>query len=209
MRWSKSVVVGVVAAFACLAFAVNADYGQLCADVVVALSDDSILLSDSFVNRMRTVSCQTNVEDAALAEMVLAMAASTAFEQEVDGRQLELCATCCTNILSNHGLPTRSWQKSAASVLYAVCLGFMGQHEESYSVCTNALTLHLASPTTDVERAVWSAMVCHEVVPDISVTNALDFCAALSLLIQGNQMAVVYTNGLPSQAIQRFLKATE
>ena len=76
--------------------------------------------------------------------------------------------------------------------------------ENDYQIlCTN----HPVSPTTDVECAVWAAMSREGGLPEMSITNSLKLAAALSVSAERRPSEWgVYTNGLPTQAIQILLE---
>ena len=178
-------------------------YATLCTNVVAALGDGKRLTSPAFTNQMHVYLSEPSVEMRSMAELALSISRFSMFEQSQRNADYEASCQFCSNVLSAADLPVRSWQKSLASVLYAGNLAIDGKYKCARTVCEAGLSVHLASPTTDAERAVWAAIAAHDLVPEISITNALNLCAALSLLGGGETSGLsAYTNGLPPQAMR-------
>ena len=182
-------------------------YATLCTNVVAALGDGKRLTSPAFTNQMHIYLSEPSVEMRSMAELALSVSRFSIFEQSQRNADYEASCQFCSNVLYAADLPMRSWQKSVASVLYAGNLSMDGKYECARTVCKAGLSVHLASPTTDVERAVWAAIAAHDLVPEISITNALNLCAALSLLGCGETSEFpTYTNGLPPQAMRLLIE---
>lgn len=191
----------------------NADenaYAALCTNVIAALRSETTLTSSAFTNQMHAYLSATNVEARSLAGLALSISLFSTFERTLQDTAYDASCQFCSNVLYSADLPVRSWQKSAASVLYAGNLAMDGKYVRARAVCDAGLSVHLTSPTSDVERAVWAAMAAHDVVPAISIANALNLCAALSLLVRGESSGLsAYTNGLPPQAMSKIKIAIE
>ena len=178
-------------------------YSTLCTNVIAALGDGKRLTSPAFTNQMHAYRSDVDIRVRSLAELALSDALLTMCDELPDFEAYEEGCRSCSNVLFSAELPVRSWQKSVASVLYAGNLAMDGKYKCARTVCEAGLSVHLASPTTDAERAVWAAIAAHDLVPEISITNALNLCAALSLLGGGETSGLsAYTNGLPPQAMR-------
>ena len=180
-------------------------YATLCTNVVAALGDGKRLTSPAFTNQMHAYRSDVDIRVRSLAELALSDALLTMCDELSDFEAYEEGCRLCSNVLFSAELPVRSWQKSVASVLYVGNLAMDGKYKCARTVCEAGLSVHLASPTTDVEHAVWAAIAAHDLVPEISITNALNLCAALSLLGCGETSGLpAYTNGLPTQAMDKI-----
>ena len=180
-------------------------YATLCTNVVAALGDGKRLTSPAFTNQMHAYRSDVDIRVRSLAELALSDALLTMCDELSDFEAYEEGCRSCSNVLFSAELPVRSWQKSVASVLYAGNLAMDGKYKCARTVCEAGLSVHLASPTTDAEHAVWAAIAAHDLVPEISITNALNLCAALSLLGCGETSGLpAYTNGLPTQAMDKI-----
>ena len=192
---------------------VNAEtdsYATICTNVIAALENETLLTSSAFSNQMYNYLSETNAEMRAIVELALSISRFSAFEKSLLNADYDASCRFCSNVLHSADLPARSWQKSAACVLYAGNLAMDGKYAQARTVCDIGLSVHLASPTTDVERMVWAAIAVHDVVPDISITNALNLCAGLSLAVNGESSGLyAYTNGLPLQAVRKIKNALE
>ncbi len=183
------------------------DYQVLCTNVATLLSKERSLTSPAFTNLMHAYLAGTNVRARALAGLALADSLLTMYDELSDFSAYAEGCLSCSNVLFSSDLPERSWQKSAASLFYAWALRMDGKRELSLAVCRTALSSHLASPTTDVERVVWAAMSREGGLPEMSITNSLKFAAAVSLPTERRPSEWgVYTNGLPELAIQILLE---
>ena len=182
-------------------------YATLCTNVAVALSNKKILVSPGFTNKLNACIRVGDVKQRSLAELALSISLFDMFETSLMNEYDEGCRFC-TNVLYSVGLPERSWQKSVASLIYASALHMDGKREQALAVCCTALSTHLASPTTDVERAVWSAMSKVEgCSAEFDITNSLKIAAALSVPAERRPSEWgAYTNGLPARAIQILLE---
>ena len=185
----------------------TSSYETLCSNVVAALHDKSILVSPSFTNQLHAYLRAQDVRQRSLASLTLSLALFDMFESSLRDEYDEGCKFC-TNVLYAGDLPDRSWQKSVASLIYSSALHLDGKRSRALQVCSTALSTHLASPSTDVERAVWSAMSndgsCQS---EFDITNSLKLAAALS--VPKDRRALewgAYTNGLPEQAIRILLE---
>lgn len=182
-------------------------YQVLCTNVVAALSDEKILTSPSFTNQLHTYMEGSDVCVRVLAGLVLSDSLLTVYDKSSDFAAYDEGFAFCSNVLYSSELPTQSWQKSVASIFYAWALRIDGKKELALEVCRTALSTHLASPTTDIECAVWSAMSREDGLPEMSITNLLKLAAALSVPIERRLTDWgAYTNGLPAQAIQILLE---
>ena len=203
-------VAGVWACMHMQSIADESDYQILCTNVAAALSSGSTLTSPAFTNQMQVYLSASNIEARSLAGLALSISLFSTFERTLQDNAYDASCQFCSNVLYSADLPVRSWQKSVASVLYAGNLAMDGKYGRARAVCDAGLSVHLASPTTEVERTVWAAMAAHDVVPAISITNALNLCAALSLLVNGESSGLsAYTNGLPPQAMSKIKMAIE
>lgn len=183
------------------------DYRIICTNIVVALSHGRVLTSPSFTNQLHAYAASTNVRVQTLAKLVLSDALLTMYDKSSDFMAYDEGFVSVSNVLFSSELPTRSWQKSVASLFYAWALRIDGKKDMALSVCCTALSSHLASPTTDVECAVWSAMSREDGLPEMSITNSLRLAAALSVPVERRPSEWgVYTNSLPPQAIQILLE---
>lgn len=183
------------------------DYRVFCTNVVAALSSGSVLTSASYTNRLHSYATGANVKTRTLAKLVLADSLLTMYDKSSDFSAYDEGLDSCSNVLFSADLPARSWQKSVASLFYAWALRIDGKKDLALAVCNTALTSHLTSPTTDVERAVWSAMSKEDGLPEMSITNSLKLAAALSVPVARRPSEWgLYTNGLPAQAIQILLE---
>ena len=164
----------------------------------------------SFTNYVATFISETTGAERASARVVMAIALYDLFEQSADDELLSLCAANCTNALFATDFPAASWQKAAASMVLSTVLSTQQKYGESFSACTNAIAQHLSSPTSNDETALWNAICEHHLVAGLSVTNALRFYAAMSLVFD-NHMSLVpaYTNSLPSNALSKIQEALE
>ncbi|MGN0833587.1 MAG: hypothetical protein ACI4RD_08080 [Kiritimatiellia bacterium] len=182
-------------------------YESLCTNIIAALGNETLLISPGFTNQMHSYLSETNAEKRSMAELALSISQFSMFEKSLHNQAYDASCRFCSNVIYSADLPVRSWQKSVACVLYAGNLAMDGKYERARSVCDAGLSVHLSSPTTDVERMVWAAIATHDLVPDISITNALKLCAGLSLAVAGESAELyAYTNGLPPQAIQILSK---
>ena len=182
-------------------------YEALCTNVVAALSNKRMLVSPEFTNQLSSCLREGDVRLRSLAELTMSVVLIDKFETSRGNEYDEGCRFC-TNVLNSADLPVRSWQKSVASLVYASALHMDGKRELALAACRTALSTHLASPTTDVERAVWSAMSRVEGDSfEFDITNSLKLAAALSVPIERRSSDWgEYTNGLPAQAIQILLE---
>lgn len=180
----------------------NDRYTTFCTNVVAAFSNKKTLVSPSFTNQLNSCLHDGDARLRALAKLTLSISLFDMFETSLKNEYDEGCRLC-TNVLYSADLPERSWQKSVASIIYSSALHMDGKRGLALTVCRTALTTHLASPTTDVERAVWSAMSRVEGGNEFDITNSLKLAAALSMPIERRASEwMEYTNGLPAQAIQ-------
>lgn len=201
---------GVLMSFPLHGNAAGNAYATLCTNVIAALGNETTLTSSAFTNQMQVYLSASNIEARSLAGLALSISLFSTFERTLQDNAYDASCQFCSNVLYSADLPVRSWQKSVASVLYAGNLAMDGKYERARAVCDAGLSVHLASPTTEVERTVWSAMAAHDVVPAISITNALNLCAALSLLVNGESSGLsAYTNGLPPRAMSKIKMAIE
>jgi hypothetical protein len=185
----------------------ESDYRILCTNVVTALANGRLLTSSSFTNQLHTCVTSTNIRVRALAKLVLSDALLTMYDKSSDFAAYDEGCLLVSNVLFSTELPTRSWQKSVASLFYAWALRIDGKKDLALSVCCTALSSHLASPTTDVECAVWSAISSEDGLPEMSITNSLKLAAALSVPVERRPSEWgSYTNGLPAQAVQILLE---
>lgn len=183
------------------------DYQVLCTNVVAALSNGRALTSPAFTNQMHAYLAGPNVRARALAGLALSDSLLTMCDESSDFAAYAEGRLSCSNVLFSSDLPVRSWQKSVASLFYAWALRMDGKKELSLAACRTALSSHLASPTTDVECAVWAAMSWEGGLPEMSITNSLKLAAALSVPAERRPFEWgVYTNGLPTQAIRILLE---
>ena len=185
----------------------DSPYQVLCTNVIAALSDGKILTAPSFTNQLHAYMEGTDVNARVLAGLVLSDSLLTMYDKSSDFAAYDEGFAFCSNVLYSSELPMRSWQKSVASIFYAWALRIDGKKELALEVCCTALSTHLASPTTDIECAVWSAMSREDGLPEMSITNSLKLAAALSVPIERRTTDWgEYTNGLPAQAIQILLE---
>lgn len=193
------------------AFAESDDYTALCTDVIDALAGGQALTSSDFTNRFWKCFERQDAAVHSLAGIALSISLSSSYENTSDESALKTSYMLCTNIIAMSGLPQAAWQRSVARLLSANCLGLANEYGRAYSVCTNALADGLlSSPKAERDRALWSAIAAHEYAPGISITNAVNLCAALSLIVEGSTTGFeTYTNGLPPQAMAKILKAIE
>lgn len=182
-------------------------YETLCTNVIAALSNKRILVSPSFTNQLNACLEAEDVRLRSLAGLTLSISLFDVFETSLRDEYDEGCRFC-TNVLYSVDLPARSWQKSVASLIYSSALHMDGKRERALAVCCAALSIHLASPTTDVERAVWSAMSRVEGgSAEFDITNSLKLAAALSVSVERRSSDWgAYTNSLPPQAIRILLE---
>ena len=200
-------VICVLICVYCHGIADESAYRAFCTNVVAALASENILTSPSFTNQLNAYAMGTNVRTRALAKLVLSDSLLTMYDKSSDFSAYGEGLASCSNVLFSADLPTRSWQKSVASIFYAWALRIDGKKEYALTVCNTALTFHLTSPTTDVECAVWSAMSKEDGLPEMSITNSLKLAAALSVPVERRPSEWgAYTNGLPEQAIQILLE---
>lgn len=190
-----------------LGMAAENRYVSLCTNVASALSNKRILVSPGFTNQISTYLVDSDVRVRSLAALTLSISLFDMFETSLRNEYDEGCRFC-TNVLYSVELPERSWQKSVASLLYSSALHLDGKRDEALSVSCTALSVHLASPTTDMERAVWAGMSRVETgMEEINITNSLKLAAALSVPIERRSSEWgIYTNGLPAQVIQILLE---
>lgn len=183
-------------------------YRVLCTNITAALGNATVLMSSSFTNKMHIYLSSTNVEARSLASLALADSLLARYDNLSDFMAYDEGCLACSNVLFSTELPMRSWKKSVAALFYAWALRIDGKNERAFAVCRTALSSHLASPTTDVECAVWSAMSRIEGGPtELDITNSLRLAAALSVPAESRSSEWgAYTNGLPSQAIQILLE---
>lgn len=178
-------------------------YATLCTNVIAALGDGKRLTSSAFTNQMHAYRSDVDIRVRSLAELALSDALLTMCDELPDFEAYEEGCRSCSNVLFSAELPVRSWQKSVASLFYAWALRMDGKRDESLAVCRTALSTHLASPTMNVERAVWSAMSRETGLPEMSITNSLKLAAALSVPAERRPAEwTTYTNGLPPQAMR-------
>lgn len=183
------------------------DYGALCTNVIAALTNETALLSPSFTNQLHVYVENSDARIRDLSRLALADALLTKYDVRFDLAAYADGRMFCSNVLFSTDSPARSWQKSVASLYYSWALRMDGRREEALAVCNTALSSHLASPTTDVERAVWSAMSRVDDLPEMDITNSLKIAAAISVSRERrSQEWSSYTNGLPPQAIQIILE---
>lgn len=203
-------VAGALVGMQIQGFADVNSYETLCTNVVAALTNKRILVSPGFTNQLNDCLRGVDVRQRSLAELVLSISLFDMFETSQMNEYDEGCRLC-TNVLYSVDLPERSWQKSVASLIYSSALHMDGKRERALAVCCAALSTHLASPTTDVERAVWSAMSRVEGdAAEFDITNSLKLAAALSVLSERRPLEWgAYTNGLPARAIQILLGETK
>ena len=183
------------------------DYHVLCTNVIAALSNKRALTSPSFTNQLHVYISGTNVQARILSRIVLSDVLLTMYDKSSDFGAYDEGFLSCSNVLFSGELPVRSWQKSVASLFYAWALRIDGKKDLAFEVCRTALASHLASPTTEVERAVWLAMCREDGLPEMSITNSLKLAAALSMSDERQPSEFgIYTNSLPPQAIQILLE---
>ena len=182
-------------------------YETLCTNVITALSNKRMLVSPGFTNQLNVCLGAEDVRLRSLAGLTLSISLFDMFETSLKNEYDEGCRFC-TNVLYSVDLPERSWQKSVASLIYSSALHMDGKRDRALTVCCTALSIHLASPTTDVERAVWSAMSRVEGgSAEFDITNSLKLAAALSVPVERRPSEWgSYTNGLPAQAVQILLE---
>lgn len=182
-------------------------YETLCTNVVAALSSKRMMVSPGFTNQLSSCLGESDVQLRSLAELALSISLFDMFEAS-QGNEYDEGCRFCTNVLYSTDLPERSWQKSVASLVYSSALHMDGKRDLALTVCRTALSTHLASPTTDVERAVWSAMSrVEDDSTEFDITNSLKLAAALSVPVERRSTDWgEYTNGLPTQAIQILLE---
>ena len=184
------------------------DYHDMCTNMVAALYDDCRITDPAFTNLLYSFSQEASGCEKASVDVVLSVSLFKMFEKSIDDNAMRLCRELCTNVVSSAELPLHSWQKSAACAVYATTLAMDSQYAAAYSTCTNAIAVHLSSPVSEDESAVWSGISHCHFADGLSVTNALNLCAALSILIAdplGD--CASYTNGLPMQALQKVMMA--
>lgn len=183
------------------------DYRILCTNVVAALSDGRLLTSSSFTNQLHACTTNTDIRVRVLSKLILSDALLTMYDKSFDFPAYDEGCLLVSNVLFSAEVPARSWQKSVASLFYAWALRIDGKKDLALSVCCSALSSHLASPTTDVECAVWSAISREDGLPEMSITNSLKLAAALSVPAERRSSDWgAYTNSLPPQAIQILLE---
>lgn len=198
---------GILVCMSIQSIADGSNYETLCSNVVTVLSNGKILTSPSFTNQLHAYIGGTNVRARVLAGLVLSDSLLTMYDNTSDFAAYNEGLTACSNVLYSTELPMQSWQKSVASIFYAWALRIDGKRELALEVCRTALSTHLASPTSNVERAVWTAISCEDGLPEMSITNSLKLAAALSVSVERRPMEWdTYTNGLPEQAIQILLE---
>lgn len=199
-------VVSVFTAMHTYIFAGENTYESFCTNIVAALSDKRVQMSSAFTNQLSSYLGVADARVRSLAELTLSISNLDLFEKSLNNEYDE-CCRFCSNVLSSVDLPERSWQKSVASLIYASALHRDGKRERALDVCRTALAIHLASPTTDVECAVWSAMSRIEGDSvEYDITNSLRLAAALSVPVERRSSEWgAYTNGLPTRAIQDIL----
>lgn len=177
-------------------------YEVFCTNVVAAFTNKTRLASPGFTNQLQVCLSNADVRVRSLAELTLAFSRFEIFETSLGTEYDEGCRFC-TNVLYSVGLPERCWQKSVASLLYSSALHMDGKREQALNVCRAALSIHLASPTTEVERAVWSVISRVDGETEFDITNSLRIAAALSVPVERRSSEWgVYTNNMPSRAIQ-------
>ena len=197
----------VVSTFACLS-AAGETYHDICTNIAAALQNNNSIVEPSFTNRLFTYSNGATSSEKATIDVALAVSMFKIFENSNDDEAMRLSSVLCTNVINSAGVPTRSWQKSAASAVYATTFAIDGQYDSAYAVCTNALANHLCAPLLDDESAVWAGVSHCHFVDGLSVTNALNLCAALSALMENPLVdCSAYTNDLPIQALQKVIMA--
>lgn len=181
-------------------------YEVLCTNVVAALANKTRLASPGFTNQLHVCLSNSDVRVRSLAELTLAFSRFEIFETS-HGNEYDEGCQFCTNVLYSADLPERCWQKSVASLLYSSALHMDGKREQALNVCCTALSIHLASPTTEVERAVWSVISKVDGETEFDITNSLRIAAALSVSVERRSSDWgAYTNNMPSRAIQVLME---
>ena len=184
-------------------------YHVFCTNAIVAFATN-VAASPTFTNDVSRFIAETNGFERESAQVVMAVAMYDYYGKSVDVAALDMCIDLCTNAIESVDSPCGSWQKSAASAVLATAFATKRQYGDSYSVCTNAIARYLSQPTSNDDVALWDAICNHHLLPGLSVRSSLDFYAALSLVFMANTSAIsVYTNSLPSAAIQKILEAME
>lgn len=200
-------IVSLVVAYQILV--ADTTYHAFCTNATVALERDT-MTSPVFLDAVQTFISGTNGPARASAKLVMAIAMYDSFKETISEENLGACMDVCTNVIALTDCPAESWQKSAASLVFATALATQSRYVESFSACTNAIESHYASPTSEDDVALWAGICGHHFLPDLSINEALDFYAALSLVFSDNTaMLHTYTNGLPYAAIEKIREAQE
>lgn len=178
---------------------------NFCAEAILELQKSEPLTNAAYLAELNRIQSGTNEWDSAGARLVLALAQYDLYENSMESNCLSECAALCTNVIAQASLPDRSWLKCAAVAVQVTTLACEGKFGLAYSACTNALARNLSSPSTQPESQLWAAIVRRHAVDGLSVANALNFYAALSLLFQDPAAGVsTYTQFLPTNCLEKI-----
>ena len=178
---------------------------NFCAKAIAELQKDAPLTNATYLAELNGIRAGTNAWDSAAAKIVLALAQYDLYESTVDVARLRECSTLCMNVIAQTSLPERSWLKCAAVAIQVTTLACEEKFGLAYAACTNALSRNLSSPTTTPEDLLWAAIVHRHAIDGLSVADALNFYASLSLLVQDPSADVSpYTRSMPTNGLEKI-----
>lgn len=179
-------------------------------EIISRLSVPQSSFSADYTNRLVRYAEQTNGHERATALSALAVAMFDRFDEGGDVGAIDASAWYASNVVYDCSVASNSWQKAAASIVYASTFSQDGKFLKAYSVCTNAMSLAPQEPISDSDRRIWNALCRHHSSCGLNVGNALRFYAAMSsLMADAGLNCSEYTNALPAEALSKIRQITE
>lgn len=176
-------------------------YQQFCVKSVAALNSPKT--DESFVAYLDALISGSKGEMLSSASIVRSIFAYNEFERTLNPKCISMCVSSCETVLLQEDMSYRSWQKSAAAIIKASTKALDAQYKSSYEICKLAIEKHAQEPKSQEDCKLWEAIATRYLISGLSVMDALNFYAAMSLLMQDpGADCARYTKTLPANALE-------
>lgn len=205
---SFAIVVRVVVLIVCLLGLLTAEgmtYEQFCGESANMLCNRKMSRMQDDINALNEVIKTSDGEMLASALIVKAALTYASYEDTMRITEMKKSAELSQLVMAMKDIPDTAWQKSVAALMLAITKATDGDYLQAYDVCKESFERSRMCKITNGEKAIWDAFCKRNLVPNLSVYDALNFYAALSLLMY-NSSADIHdlVIALPKEALEKI-----
>lgn len=198
----------VVVIISCLLGLLTAEgmtYEQFCGESASMLCNRKMSRMQDDINALNEVIKTSDGEMLASALIVKAALSYALYEDTMRIAEIKKSTELSQLVMTMKDIPDTAWQKSVAALMLAVAKATDGDYLQAYEICKEDCVRAQMCKLSNDEKAIWDAFCKRNLVPHLSIYEALNFYAALSLLMT-NPSADVHDHvkALPKEALEKI-----